>query len=235
MPADAIPAHERFHLASIGIEKGKAFLPDVGRRQLLADAACLASAIARTNTFASNDAERLVYPDRRWEWAFLGGSEHWDSQGFVNSDRRAAFAYAAIGMSAAMVRKAVGQGSQYLWTMRDGDGKYLDGGRTYRLRLPARIPVANFWSVVVYDPMSRSMLKNSQRFPSVSQYTDPARGEDGSIEIYFGPRAPNEHAANWIETREERGWFALLRFYGPTKPFFDKVWKPSDIEPLAAA
>ena len=231
-PADAVPPYERFHLASIGIEKGKAFLPDVGRRQLLTDAACLASAIARTNTFASNDAERLVYPDRRWEWAFLGGSAEWDSQGFVNSDRRAAFAYAAIGMSAAMVRKVIGQGSQYLWTMRDTDGKYLDGGRTYRLRLPNKIPVAQFWSVVVYDPMSRSMLKTGQRFPSVSQYTNPARNDDGSIEIYFGPQVPREHSANWIETLEQRGWFALLRFYGPTRPFFDKVWKPSDIELL---
>lgn len=231
-PVDAIPPYERFRLASIGIEKGKAFLPDVGRRQLLADAACLASAIARTNTFASNDAERIVYPDRRWEWAFVGGSASWDSQGFVNSDRRAAFAYAAIGMSAAMVRKVIGQGSQYLWTMRDSDGKYLDGGHTYRLRLPSKIPVAHFWSVVVYDPMSRSMLKNGQRFPSVSQYTDPVRDDDGTIEIYFGPRNPSEHAANWIETQEQRGWFAILRFYGPTKPFFDKVWKPSDIELL---
>ena len=146
--------------------EGKAFLPDVGRRQLLADAACLASAIARANTFASNDAERLVYPDRRWEWAFLGGSADWDTQGFVNSDRRAAFAYAAIGMSAAMVRKVIGQGSQYLWTMRDADGKYLDGSRTYRLRLPTKIPVAHFWSVVVYDPMSRSMLKTG---PALSE------------------------------------------------------------------
>ena len=231
-PADAVPPYERFHLASIGIEKGKPFLPDVGRRQLLTDAACLASAIARTNTFASNDTERLVYPDRRWEWAFLGGSAQWDTQGFVNSDRRAAFAYAAVGMGTGMVRKVIGQGSQYLWTMRDADGKYLDGGRTYRLRLPNKIPVAQFWSVVVYDPMSRSMLKTGQRFPSVSQYTNPERSDDGSIEIYFGPRAPNERSANWIETLEHRGWFALLRFYGPTRPFFDKAWKPSDIELL---
>jgi hypothetical protein len=76
------------------------------------------------------------------------------------------------------------------------------------------------------------MLKNGQRFPSVSQYTNPVRNADGSIDIYFGPRAPDEHAENWIETQEQRGWFALLRFYGPTKSFFDKLWKPSDIELL---
>jgi hypothetical protein len=229
-PADAIPSHERFHLASIGIEKGRPFTPDVGRRQLLADAACLASAVARTNTFASNDPDRFPYPDRCWEWVFLGGGEAWDAQGFINSDRRAAFAYAAIGMSPAMVRKVVGQGSQYLWTMRDAEGRYLDGSRTYRLRLPRDIPVASFWSVVVYDPMSRSMLKNGQPFPSVSGYTNPVVSDGGSIDIYFGPRAPDGGATNWITTLEDRGWFTLLRFYGPTKSFFDKSWKPGDVE-----
>ena len=27
-----------------------------------------------------------------------------------------------------------------------------------------------------------------------------------------------------------KGWFVLFRFYGPLEPFFDKTWKPADIE-----
>src|SRR5262249_52292270 len=157
-------------LASIGIEPGKAFAPDASQQAILDEAARLGSSIARANSFASRDPARIVYPDRRWEWAFIGGSVSWDNQGYVDVDRRAAFAYIAIGMSPAMADKVVGAGSQYIWTPRDGSGAYLDGGRSYRLHLPPNIPVAAFWSVVVYDAESRSMLQNGQTFPSVSQY-----------------------------------------------------------------
>jgi hypothetical protein len=27
-----------------------------------------------------------------------------------------------------------------------------------------------------------------------------------------------------------KGYFVILRLYGPTKAFFDKSWKPGDIE-----
>lgn len=230
-PAGAVTSHERFGLAAIGIEKSQPFHPDADMKRLLAAAARLGSAIARANTFASTDPERVVYPDRAWEWAFIGGSASWDAQGYTNVDRRAAFAYAAIGMSPAMVQRVVGSGSQYLWTMRDATGVHLDGGRSYRLRLPPNIPVKAFWSVVVYDAESRSMLDNGQLFPSVSQYTGPEVNTDGSVDIYFGPRAPKGKEKNWIATVEGRGWFTLLRFYSPTQPFFDKSWKPGDIRP----
>jgi len=226
---DIFPAHERFQLASIGIEKGKAFRPDAARRRLLDEAAHLASAIARTNSFASNDEARLVYPDRVWEWAFVGGSATFDSQGFVNTDRRAAFAYIAIGMSPAMVDKHVGAGSQYLWTPRDASGAFLDGSKSYRLHIPPNIPIKNFWSVVAYDADSRSILRNSQPFPSVSTYTNPQANGDGSIDVYFGPEAPAGKEKNWIQTVPGKGWFTLFRFYGPLEAFFDKSWKPDDI------
>jgi hypothetical protein len=228
-PADIIGTADRFQLSSIGIEKGKPFAPDVDAKAALAEAARLGSAMARTNSFASTDPARLVYPDRKWEWAFIGGSASWDSQGYVNSDRRAAFAYIAVGMSPAMVDKVVGQGSQYLSTMRDGDGKYLDGGKTYRLHMPANIPVVNFWSVVVYDSQSRSQLRNGRPFPSVSQYTGPQSNADGSLDVYFGPKAPAGREKNWIKTVPGKGWFTLLRFYGPKQAFFDQTWRPDDI------
>ena len=231
-PHDALPSHERFQLAAIGIEKGKPFAPDAARRGLFEDAARFGSAIARTNSFASDDAARLVYPDRVWEWAFIGGSADWDSQGFVNTDRRAGFAYIAIGMSPAMVEKHIGTGSQYLWTPRDASGAFLDGAKRYRLHVPSNIPVKNFWSVVAYDADSRSILRSSQPFPSVSSYTSPQSNADGSIDIYFSPEAPAGKEKNWIQTVPGKGWFMLFRFYGPLEPFFDKTWKPDDIVQL---
>jgi hypothetical protein len=228
-PHDTIASHERFQLAAIGIEKGKKFDPNAARRKLLDEAARFASAIARANSFASQDEARLVYPDRKWEWAFVGGSATWDSQGYVNTDRRAGFAYIAIGMSPAMVEKHVGAGSQYLCTPRDAIGAFLDGAKSYRLHIPPNIPVKNFWSVVAYDADSRSILRNDQPFPSVGTYTGPQANADGSIDIYFGPKATAGKEKNWIQTMPGKGWFAIFRFYGPLEPFFDKTWKPDDI------
>jgi hypothetical protein len=229
-PEDAVSAPERFALAAIGIEKFRPYQPNAERRALLADAARAGAAIARANVFASQDSERLVYPDRKWESLFIGGSAEFASQGYVNIDRRAAFAYIAIGMSPAMVERIVGGGSQYLWTPRDADGEFLDGANAYRLRIPPKIPARNFWSVVAYDAESRSMLRNSRRFPSCSSYTEPEVNSDGSIDVHFGPSPPDGREKNWIETVPCKGWFVLLRLYGPLEPFFDGSWRPGDVE-----
>jgi hypothetical protein len=231
-PADRLQSHERFLLASIGIEKGKPFKPDADRKALFEEAAQTASAIARAKSFASTEEERLVYNDRKWEWAFIGGSATWDTQGYVNTDRRASFAYIAIGMSPAMVKKIVGGGSQYLWTPRDSNDEFLDGGKNYSLHIPSNIPVKNFWSAVVYDAESRSLLRNGEKFPSVSQYTGPQTNDDGSIDIYFGPEIGKGKEKNWIKTIPGKGWFIILRYYGPLDPFFDKTWKPDDIKKM---
>jgi len=228
-PAANFSMLDRFQLASIGIEQGKTFSPNAERSKLLHDAARFASAVARANSFANTDPERMVYQDRRWEWAFIGGSATWDSQGYVNTDRRAAFAYLAVGMSPAMVQKVVGQGSQYFTVYSDESGAHLDGGKSYHLHLPANIPVKNFWSVVVYDARSRSQLDNGRKLPSVSTYTNPAVNSDGSVDVYFGPNEPKGGGKNWIRTVPGVGWFPLLRFYAPLQAFFDKTWKPDDI------
>ncbi|UPG93848.1 DUF1254 domain-containing protein [Luteibacter aegosomatissinici] len=229
-PAEMFTPSDRFAMASIGLVSGKPFTPDNAQRKLLAEAAQIGSAYARVNGFDSQDATRIVYPDRKWEQLFIGGSVTWDAQGYPNEDRRAAFSYSAIGMSPAMTSKAVGQGSQYIWTMRDAQGRYLDGATNYVLHIPPNIPVKNFWSIVVYDAQSRSLLRSHQPFPSVSQYTGPVANADGSYDIYFGPKGPPGKSKNWIETVPQKGWFVLMRFYGPLPPFFDQSWKPGDIE-----
>jgi hypothetical protein len=228
-PVDIVAPADRFLLASIGIEKGKPFTPDTQTKQLLSEAARAGAAMARANTFASRDSTARVYSDRRWEWAFVGGSATWDSQGYVNVDNRAAWNYAATGNSPAMVQRTVGSGSQYLTATRDASGAFLDGGKSYRFHLPPKVPVKLFWSVVVYDALSRSELQNGERFPSVSQYTGPIANADGSVDVYFGPQAPSGKEKNWIKTVPGKGWFPYLRFYSPTEAFFDKTWKPDDI------
>ncbi|MEJ0041144.1 MAG: DUF1214 domain-containing protein [Rhizomicrobium sp.] len=104
-----------------------------------------------------------------------------------------------------MMSKNVGLGSYYLWAYRDSDGGFLDGAETYRLHIPPDVPAKDFWSVLVYDALSRSELKNGQKFPSVSKYTGPKINPDGSVDVYFGPRMPKGQDKNWIETVPDKG------------------------------
>jgi hypothetical protein len=64
-------------------------------------------------------------------------------------------------------------------------------------------------------------LDKGQPFPSLNQMDQPTYNSDGSVEIYFGPKAPSE-GKNWIATIPDKGFFVLVRFYAPTKPFFDQ-------------
>ena len=137
--------------------------------------------------------------------------------------------YMAAGNSPAMMAKNVGQGSQYLWTYRDSAGDFLQGDKDYRLHVPAKVPVNNFWSVVVYDAISRSELQNGNLLPSISSYSNPIVNADGSVDIMFGPNEPEEKV-NWIKTVPGHGWFPIFRFYGPGEAYFDKTWKLPDIE-----
>jgi hypothetical protein len=111
---------------------------------------------------------------------------------------------------------------------------YLDGAKSYRLHLPPNIPVKDFWSLLVYDPQTRSMLQTDQQFPSTgSQKEGLVTNADGSVDVYFGPEAVRGKEANWVQTIPGKGWFVVLRLYGPLEPWFDKTWRPGEIEEYA--
>ena len=80
-------------------------------------------------------------------------------------------------------------------------------------------------------PQTRSMLQTYNPFPSISSLTGlMEENKDGSFDIYFGPTAPKGKENNWIQTVPEKGWFPIIRLYGPLEPWFDKTWKPGDFE-----
>jgi hypothetical protein len=140
--------------------------------------------------------------------------------------------FMATGVTPAMEEKLVGQGSQYAWTGKDANRAALDGGKNYRLRLPPNIPVNNFWSVIVYDNQARSMLQTDQQFPSVSSLDKGVVvNADGSVDIHFGPKPP-PGKTNWIQTVPGKSWNTILRMYGALEPWFDKTWRPGEIEPV---
>jgi Protein of unknown function (DUF1214) len=126
---------------------------------------------------------------------------------------------------------AVGKGSQYAWAAVDAKGNALDGSKTYKLHLPPNIPVKDFWSLISYDNQTRSQLQTDQRFPMVSSQTKGlAINNDKSVDVYFGPKAPTGKENNWVQTIPGKGWNVLLRLYGPLEPWFDKTWRPGEIE-----
>ncbi|MEJ0009473.1 MAG: DUF1254 domain-containing protein [Alphaproteobacteria bacterium] len=228
-PAELFTPLERGYMQAIGIEKGRKFSPDAKAKALLSEAARVGSAMARATSFASPDADTYFYPKGHWQ--FVGDVPYnFMKDGVLDVNRRTYIHYMALGNSPAMAAKNIGVGSYYLWAYKDGAGNFLDGAKSYRLRIPANVPAKDFWSVLVYDSLSRSELKNGQKFPSVSKYTDPKANADGSVDIYFGPAMPKGQERNWIQTVAGKGWFPIFRFYGPLAPLYDKSWKLNDIE-----
>jgi hypothetical protein len=223
--------------AAIGIRKGEPFEPDERMRAILEDAVAVGNATARSIWLTPRDETAYIYEDRTWYTGFLGGSWEWlsgeDGEGGRYLDARTLFFYMATVNTPAMVLKIPGAGSQYALNVVDSNGDFLDGAKTYKLNIPADVPAKDFWSVVVYDPQTRSELQTSQTFPSKNNKRDPlVVNEDGSVSLYFGPEAPEGKEANWVETVPGKGWFVLLRLYGPLEAWFDRSWKPGDFEPI---
>jgi len=231
-PAAALNPETLGLLAAIGIEKGKPFAPDARMKRILSEAAAVGNATARALVFRSRIKEAYFYPNSAWCTPFVGGSHEFLSQpGVRNLDARAFFFYYATGITPAMAMKMVGVGAQYAVAFVDSEGRPFDGSRTYKVHLPPGIPAKDFWSFVLYDNQTRSMLQTDARFPSLgSQAKGLVANADTSVDVWFGPVAPAGHESNWIQTVPGKGWSAILRLYGPLQPWFDKSWKPGEIE-----
>ena len=247
-PADSQDPETLGLLASIGIEKGKEFAPDARLKATLTDAAAVGNATARTLLFAPRDESVYLYPNSEWRTLFPHGTHEFVKDGAHILDAPASLHYYANVASPSKVLEMDGAGSQYAVVFRDSEGNPLDGGKSYSLTLPRDVPVRDFWSLVVYDNQTRSMLQTEQRFPSVNNLLgDLRKNEDGSTTIYFGPNPPREETdrrvgrrkrggdaenPNWIQTIPGKGWNAMFRLYGARRPWFNKTWRPGEIELL---
>ena len=252
-PATSYDVELAGQLAAIGIQHGKPFKPDARMKKILTDAAAVGSASGRMLNWRYTVAhpEWSYYPKSMWSNMLWEGGAFFETPppqftkegmfkpypptGARTLDSRIAFYYGYTLDSPGMIMRIPGGGSQYLMGFVDSDGNPYDGSKTYKVTLPKGIPARAFWSLILYDNQSRSMLQTPQRFPRAGSQSYPSpvaeAASDGSTTVFIGPKQPQGvKRGNWIQSDPEKGWFTILRLYSPLEPFFDKSWRPSEIE-----
>lgn len=216
-------------LAALGIAKGTPFQPDARMKSILERAAKIGNGQLRVQSFADRRPDRVVWEDRKWEWVGLQPkSSDFETPEYLDVVAREVWFYQAIGASPAMFRRQAGGGSVYWLGLRDDKGEYLDGGKSYKLRVPLPVPGKLFWSVTVYDADSRSQIATKQGKAALRSLFELADVSGDGVDLYFGPSAPSGQESHWIQTLPRKGWFAYFRVYGPEKAAFDGTWKPGD-------
>jgi len=231
------PVHERDRmmmgmLQPLGIEKGRAFAPTDRQQRILVDAAATGEVMARANAYRKRFAGARVWPGGHWELSLFLRETDQEAPHHTELEERTCWFYEAVGVSVGMLGRAVGVGQVYLEAAQDDGGRWLDGGRTYRLTVPKDVPVAQFWSVTVYDNESRCFV-NTGMSPDRSSRDAIVTNADGSVDLVFGPELPaGVPQSNWIKTLPGKGWFSYFRLYGPTEAYFDRSWVLSDFQPI---
>jgi hypothetical protein len=194
-------------LRSLGIEKGKLFNPDATTKAALEAGAIEARAWldARYETglpsFYGNGKWLLPANPEMMEAVKAGFS---DPDRYPVDARGVTYSYAFVGI------KRLGAGQFYLISIHDKDGNGFDGSKGYRLTVPANAPVAQYWSLTLYDRETHALIRNMPRASRSSQIPEMQRNADAG-----------------------RGFEAMFRAYAPTKVFFEKTWRLPDIERVA--
>jgi hypothetical protein len=226
-------------LAEIGIKQGKLFKPDERTKQILDAAAKTAYKMSRVLGMAesADGVSYRVYKDREWANPMTTGDPFtltWmrTGKGYRALNARINFFTNYYSWAPSMMSETPGKGANYMVSFRDADGKPLDGASHYKLHLPAKVPAKIFWSVTLYDVSNSSGLANGQPFPSIGSRDKPRQNDDGSFDLSFGPKPPEGEESNWRATVPRKGFFAIIRLYGPTEASFDKNWKPGDFEKM---
>jgi hypothetical protein len=220
-------------LKSIGIEKGKPFKPDDTTQKILGSAAREARVVidARYEALFSPP----YYPGTHWNLPASKELVEAMSSNFATPDLYPVDDRGAVYSFAFFSAKHLGQGQFYLMTIRDKEGQPFDGGSLYRLTVPANAPVKLYWSATVYDRSTHAFIRGMTISSRSSLDPNLKKNADGSVDVFFGPKAPDGKDSNWVPTKADGQFEVLFRFYGPEKPLFDKSWVLPDVEALTAS
>ncbi|MEZ2345452.1 DUF1254 domain-containing protein [Terriglobus sp. RCC_193] len=217
-------------LKSIGIEKGKPFNPDANTTE------ALKSAIVEARDYIDGLYEAgfpPFFPNAHWavpamaELIKEGSSGYADPNVYPVDARTITYSIGYIGI------KRLGTAQFYLLEAKDKDGNGFNGGEAYRLHVPPNAPTTQYWSATVYDRVTHALVKNLDRASRASNDTTLQKNSDGSVDIYFGPKAPDGKDNNWVPTDPNRKFEVMFRLYGPQPALFQKTWVLPDVEKVS--
>lgn len=215
-------------LKSIGIEKSTAFAPDQSTQAILKNAigearAWLDNRYEGNFTTSFNEGQQWVLPIS----PDLGEgmmTNFATPNAYPIDGRGGAYSWAFFSA------KHLGAGQFYLMTIRDKDRKPFEGSGTYRLNVPANAPVKLYWSATAYDRATHALIRGQSWSSRSSNTPNLQKNADGSVDVFFGPKAPAGRETNWIPTDSSGKFEVLFRLYGPEKRFFEKKWVLPDVE-----
>lgn len=217
-------------LSYLGIEKGKPYNPDELTKKAMRQAVVDAYHYMLDRTLHPTDSSKIWWPDKQWYNGIFSDTNNeflYEYEDKIDLDNRADRYY--IGT---FFPKKVGDrpATQYLFALADKEGKELQAGETYSFTMPAKVPADQFWSLIIYDLETMSFIYNTQERAGLSSFDLPnmQKNKDGSITIYFGPKAPKGLESNWIPTSGKRP-LPTVRIYGGTEEFWDKSWEMPDV------
>ena len=181
-------------LKPLGIEKGKPFEPDARQRAILEEAARIGDAMGRVMLFEGPERFRKPRALSRHEVALGVPGESCAADRYLRPARRAAALHLrAIYTAPALGIMKAGPGGNYAQTFKDKDGRHFEGGKSYRLHVPANVPAAAFWSLTVYDSATRSMLQSPSGDAAHSSYDNLKPNADGSNRLVLRAERPRRH------------------------------------------
>jgi len=219
-------------LRPLGIEKGKPFQPDARQKSILLKGAAMGELMARNLQVNPRFAEPY-WKDTRWYKCFDFTIPQ-ETETRVELDERTTWFYEAVTSSEGMVNPQVGKGQVYMTTKRDSKGNLLRADRTYKLRVPRDVPVAQFWALTLYSENTRRPYDNggteTRSVNLDSKLKDLKYNADGSVDLFIGAKAPAGFEGNFMKTAGTDGWFVYFRLYAPLQPFFDKTFSLPDFE-----
>jgi hypothetical protein len=215
-------------LRTIGIEKGKPYTPSAAQRGQLDAAAKKGLAILDEQFERLFDAP--FWPGTRWAFVASQDLAAELTQGFPDPNRYATDERGLLFSFVFFAPRRLGRGQFWLMSHQDSNGAALEGGRSYRLRVPANAPINQYWSITAYDRQTHAFIREMPATSRSSQTPGLRKNRDGSVDLWLGPTAPRGWERNWLPTDPNGRVELMARFYGPEPALFDGSWRLLDVE-----
>jgi len=218
-------------LTTLGIQKGKPYNPDETTRKAMRQAVVDAYYYMQQMTLKEDSFAERWWEDKNWYDVLYCDENNefvYDYSDRLDLDSRAIRYFSGTFFPRKLGPKPA---VQYVFALADNTGKKLQAGKTYSLTMPPDVPVTQFWSLIIYDLETWAFIYNPLDRAGLSSFdlANMEKNSDGSVTLYFGPKAPDGQESNWIPTEGKRP-LPVVRFYGGTDALFDRSWQMPDVE-----